>query len=190
MSGLLTLETVQRTSNVADWKVSAKPKFREVGKMGRMDEFRRITDDDIKEAEAQAALEADPDYEDPDDGWYIADSFGDRENRFGQRIGAEAIDEKSFNRYLKDISNALKKRDNAAIAEYGWIASLLVDPQIPQAQQWVSKYAGSNLNYIKDLSVAYNSITQLGAVYTGGKYESLLKNRPRKSLNNDDLNLF
>jgi hypothetical protein len=46
------------------------------------------------------------------------------------------------------------------------------------------------LYYTKDLGTAFNAITQLGAVYTGGKYENLLKNKPRKTLNDDDLNLF
>ena len=39
----------------------------------------------------------------------------------------------------------------------------------------MAKYAGSYLSYNKDLSVAYNVITQLGVEYTGGKYENLLK---------------
>jgi hypothetical protein len=178
-----------------DWKQSGKPKFREAGKMGRMSEFRRLTDEDIADAEAQAALEADPEYEDPDDGWYIADSFGSRDDRFGQRLGKEDINEKTFNKYINEVmelsrKNAKTGNVNAVQEKYGWIAGVLVDPNLPTAQTWLAKYAGSNLSYIKDLSIAFNSITQLGAVYTGGKYESLLKNRPRKSLNNDDLNLF
>ena len=190
VSGLLTLETIEKTISVDNWKASAKPKFREPGKMGRMSEFRALTEEDIQEADAQAALEADPEYEDPDDGWYIADSFGDRSTRFGERIGGDSIDEKSFNKFLKDINDAVKKRDKTAVQQYGWMAALLTDPNIPQAQQWVNKYASSSLNFSKDLKVAYNSLTQLGAAYTGGKYESLLKSKPRKSLNNDDLNLF
>jgi hypothetical protein len=179
-----------------DWKQSGKPKFREAGKMGRMSEFRRLTDEDIAEAEAQAALEADPAYEDPDDGWYIADSFGSRDDRFGQRLGKEDIDEKTFNKYIQQVSELSRKSSKdgnvqAVQEKYGWIAAMLVDATaLPTAQTWLVKYAASNLSFIKDLTVAFNSITQLGAVYTGGKYESLLKNRPRKSLNNDDLNLF
>lgn len=189
--GLMTLETVEKTVQVEDWKASAKPKFREPGKMGRMSEFKRLTEEDIAEAEAQAALEADPEYQDPDDGWYIADSFGDRDSRFGQRIGKESINEKNFNKYLIAIQDALRrKRPDEAVNEFGWVAEVLVSPDIPTTQQWVAKYASSNLSYLKDLNVAYNSMTQLGAVYTGGKYENLLKNRPRKSLNDDDLKLF
>jgi hypothetical protein len=52
---------------------------------------------------------------------------------------------------------------------YGWIASLLVDPDVPTAQTWLAKYATSNLNYKKDLTFSYISVTQLGAVSTGGK---------------------
>lgn len=191
LTGLLTLQTVERTIQVSDWKASAKPKFREAGKMGRMSEFKRLTEEDIAEAEAQEALEADPEYQDPDDGWYIADSFGDRDSRFGQRIGKESISEKTFNKYLVTIQDALRKKNpQDAVQDFGWVAEVLVNPDIPTAQQWVAKYASSNLSYLKDLNVAYNSMTQLGAVYTGGKYENLLKNRPRKSLNDDDLKLF
>ena len=189
MSGLFTIEAVKKTRTSEDWRQSVKPKFREAGKMGRMSEFRRLTDEDIQEAEAQAELEADPDYEDPDDGWYIVDSFGSREERFGDRIGKDQITEKTFNKFIKEISEKSKKK-GADLSEYGWIAEMLTDPNAPTSQTWLSKYAGSNLNYIKDLLASYNSVTQLGVVYTGGKYESLLKNKSRKSLNNDELNLF
>ena len=146
-----------------------------------MSEFKKLTDEDIAQAELDADLE------DPDDGWYIADSFGDRERRFGERIGSEDINEKSFNKYVKELSDAAKGKKS--LSEYGWIGTLLADPSIPTAQTWLVKYAGSYLNFNKDLSAAFNSLTQLGAVYTGGKYENLLKDRPRKSLNDDGLNL-
>jgi Peroxidase len=193
LSGLLTLELVEKTRTADDWKQSTRPKFREAGKMGRMSEYKPVTDDDI----AQAALEADPDYVSGDDDWYIADSFGTRDDRFGQRLGKDDINEKNFNKYLKELQVLNKKGSSTTTVandnggdEYGWIAKLLLDPSLPTVQTWWTKYAGTNLAYIKDLTIAYNSVTQLGAVYTGGKYENLLKNRPRKSLNNDDLNLF
>lgn len=183
LSALLTLETVEKTRTSDDWRAPAKPKFREPGKMGRMSEFKRLTDEDI----AQAELEADLDYEDPDDGWYIADSFGTRDDRFGQRLGKEEISEKTFNKYIKELLTSGKSsKDN----DFGWAADLLLDPDVPTAQTWLKKYGGANLSFTKDLGIAYNSITQLGAVYTGGKYENLLKNKPRRSLNDDDLNLF
>ena len=190
LTALLTLQTVEKTRSADDWKQSAKPKFREAGKMGRMSEFRKLSEEDIAEAEAQAELEADPEYEDPDDGWYIAESFGSKETRFGERIGKDEIDEKTFNKYVKELDTAIRKKDKNALEKFGWIASLLSDPLVPTAQTWVSKYAASNLNYKKDLGLSYGSITQLGAVYTGGKYENLLKGKPRKSLNDDDLKLF
>lgn len=186
LSGLLTLEYVEKTRTVEDWKQSARPRFREPGKMGRLSEFKPLTDDDI----AQAELESDPEYEDPDDGWYIADSFGSRESRFGDRLAKDQINEKTFNKYLKDIAEKSKKQGPDAFEEYGWIAMLVMDKDSPTSSTWLNKYAGSNLSYIKDLSISYNSLTQLGAVYTGGKYENLLKNKPRKSLNDDDLKLF
>jgi hypothetical protein len=188
LAGLLTLEFVGKSRTADDWKQSAKPKFREAGKIGRMSEFRKLTDEDIAIAEAQAELEADPEYEDPDDGWYIADTFGTRETRFGDRLGKDVMTEKTFNMYVKELSEATKKKGD--VSKFGWIGQTLLDPNTPTVQTWLVKYAGSNLNYVKDITVAFNSVTQLGAVYTGGKYESLLKGRPRKSLNDDELNLF
>lgn len=185
--GLMTLETIEKTRTTEDWKASAKPKFREQGKMGRMSEFRRLTEEDIEEAEAQALLEADPEYEDPDDGWYIADSFGTKDDRFGERLAKGDINAKTFNKYVKTLLEAQKA---GTVVELGWIAVLLSDPDLPTAQSWLQKYGASNINYVKDLSNSFNAVTQLGAVYTGGKYENLLKTKTRKSLNNDDLNLF
>jgi hypothetical protein len=184
MAGYLTLEKVEKSRSTDDWRQSAKPKFREPGKIGRMSEFRKLTDEDIAQAEL------DSDLEDPDDGWYIADSFGTRDDRFGDRLGKEEISEKTFNKYVIEYNNIMKKKGSKDTSDYGWVGSLLADANIPTAQTWVQKYASTNLSFIKDLSVSYNSLTQLGAVYTGGKYENLLKNKPRKSLNNDDLNLF
>jgi hypothetical protein len=186
LSALLTLELVEKTRTTEDWKASTRPKFREPGKMGRVSEFRKLTDEDF----AQAQLEEDPEYEDPDDGWYIADSFGTKESRFGDRIAKDAIDEKTFNKYMKEINDAIKKNKVGDLQQFGWIATMLTDVNSPTILTWLQKYAGSNLSYIKDLGIAYNSLTQLGAVYTGGKYENLLKGKPRKSLNDDDLKLF
>ena len=61
---------------------------------------------------------------------------------------------------------------------------------LPTAASWVSKYGAKPLVYEKDLKVAYNAVTQLGAEYTGGKYESLLKNKKRKTLNDNDLDFL
>ena len=184
LTGLMTLEIVEKTRSAADWKASSKPKFREAGKIGRMSEFKRLTEEDI----AQAELEADPEYQDPDDGWYIADSFGTRDTRFGERLAQEDMDEKTFNKYLKELADATRK--NGDLSKFGWVGTLVANSDSPTAQTWLAKYASSNLNYVKDLNTAFNSLTQLGAVYTGGKYENLLKNKPRKSLNDDDLKLF
>lgn len=182
LGGLLTLQTVEKARSTEDWKASSRPKFVERGKMGRMSDYKRLSDDDI------LAAEADEFDEDPDDGWYIADSFGGRDDRFGQRIAKDEINEKNFNKYLKDLDGLVKKKKS--VDDFGWIAKVLFDPESPTTQAWLKKYADSNLSYTKDLGIAFNSVTQLGAVYTGGKYENLLKNKPRKTLNNDDLNLF
>lgn len=181
LGGLLTLQRVEKTRTTEDWKESVKPKFVERGKMGRMSDYKRLTDEDVK-----AALEDEYD-EDPDDGWYIADSFGTKDDRFGQRIAKDQIDEKNFNKYMKDLYAFSIKKNTDDV--FGWIGDQILDSNSPTTQAWLKKYADSNLSYTKDLGTAYNAVTQLGAVYTGGKYENLLKNKPRKSLNNDDLNL-
>lgn len=180
LGGLLTLQRVEKTRSTEDWKESVKPKFVERGKMGRMSDYKKLTDEDIK-----AALEDEYD-EDPDDGWYIADSFGTRDDRFGQRIAKDQLDEKTFNKYMKDLYAFSIKKNTDDV--FGWVGKQILDQDSPTTQAWLKKYADSNLSYTKDLGIAYNSITQLGAVYTGGKYENLLKNKPRKSLG-DDLNL-
>jgi hypothetical protein len=183
LGGLLTVVSVQQSRSTDDWKESVKPKFVERGKMGRMSDFKRLTEEDI------ASMEDEYD-EDPDDGWYIADSFGTRDEAFGARIGKDLINEKTFNKFLKELNdeaNPKKGKVGEIPAKFGWIASVLLDTNTPTSQAWLNKYAQSNLAYLKDLNVAFNSVTQLGAEYTGGKYENLLKNRPRKSLNDDDM---
>jgi hypothetical protein len=194
LSGLLTLQLVEKNRTTEDWKASVKPKFVERGKMGRMSDYKKLTDEDI-----QAAL-SDEYEEDPDDGWYIADSFGGKDERFGQRLAKDTISEKTFNIYMKDLlksaQGAVASKKSTATASaadatnFGWIGKQILDPDSPVCQAWLKKYADSNIYYVKDLGSSFNAITQLGAVYTGGKYENLLKNRPRKTLNNDDLNLF
>ena len=181
LGGLLTLERVEKTIPTENWKASGKKKFVERGKLGRMSDYKMLTDEDIK-----AALE-DEYEEDPDDGWYIADSFGTRDDRFGSRIAKDELNESNFNRYIQDLNTYYTKKKGED--NFGWIGKQILDADNPTAVAWLKKYSDSNLNYTKDLKVAFNSITQLGAVYTGGKYESLLKNKPRKSLNDDDLNL-
>lgn len=188
LSGLMTLELVEKARSAADWAEAAKPKFRERGKMGRMSEYKALTDEDIANAEASEFDDEDDD-EEPlfDNGrTYIADSFGTRDERFGKRIGAGEIDEKTFNKYLKELDDAMMSRKGAKkVSDFGWIGMLLADKDSPTTQTWLKKYAGSNLNYLKDLKVSFNAVTQLGAVYTGGKYENLLKNKPRKSLGDE-----
>ena len=191
LGGLMTLELVEKSRTTDDWKESAKPVFRERGKIGRMSEFKQLTDEDIAAAEFEDDDEDDGEEPLFDNGrTYIAESFGTREERFGKRIGKDQINEKTFNKYLKELDEAAFSKKKGDVSKFGWIGLLLVDKDSPVTQTWVKKYAGSNLNYLKDLKVSFNAVTQLGAVYTGGKYENLLKNKSRKSLNSDDLNLF
>ena len=87
LSGLMTLQLVEKSRTTEDWKASVKPKFVERGKMGRMSDYKRLSEEDI-----QAALsDEQANEEDPDDGWYIADSFGGRDERFGQRLAKDTI---------------------------------------------------------------------------------------------------
>jgi hypothetical protein len=100
--------------------------------------------------------------------WYIADSFGTHESRFGDRIRK---DEKNFNKYFKPLAEGLKKKEKSnASEEFGWVALLLTDSDSPDVSQpWLNKYASSNLSYLKDLRFAFNSITQPSDPYTKGK---------------------
>jgi len=183
---MLTINTVQKSRSSEDWKQTMKPKFREPGKMGRASDFKRLSDEDIAALEQESTVEG-------DDGWYIAESFGTRTEQFGAKIGNGQIGERTFNLYLKDLyakGNNKKPNANKVQAvrdEFGWIGEILTDKNNPTAEAWLSKYAGSYLNYNKDLLVAYNAVTQLGSEYTGGKYEALLKDRKRKTLNDDDM---
>lgn len=188
LGGLMTLQLVEKSRTAEDWRASAKPKFRERGKIGRASEFKPLSDEDI--ASELAEDEDDEPSLFDDSNLYIAESFGTREERFGKRIGVEEINEKTFNRYLKELDEAASSKKKGDLSKFGWIGTLLVDKDSPTTQTWVKKYAGSNLNYLKDLKSSYNAVTQLGAVFTGGKYESLLKDKPRKALNDDGLNLF
>ena len=157
-----------------------------------------------------------------DDGWYIADTFGTADSRFGKSLSKE---KPTLSTYLKDLS-----KSSPSTSQYSWVKSFLLSKDLPTAQSWVSKYGSKPLLYEKDLKVAYNAVrclvcsrsyskkstllralrsriqvahhlpgslclsnlqvTQLGAEFTGGKYESLLKNRKRKSLNDDSLDFL
>ncbi len=178
LTALLTLEKTQKDASPGDWAKSDKAKFRERGKIGRMSEFKKLTDEDIANAESS---EFDDDDEPGlfDDQPYIADTFGTRDQAFGKKAGD--LNEKNFNKFIQDINKTFKT--GTVDKSLGWIAVLLTDKDLPGTQTWVSKYAQSNLNYLKDLGIAFNSMSQLGAEFTGGKYDSLLRNKPRKRLN-------
>merc|ERR1712038_72483 len=150
--------------------------------IGRMSEYKRLTDEDIANA---AAAEFEDDDDEPglfDDQPYIADTFGTRDQAFGKKTGN--LDPKAFNKYLQSVNKGFKT--GSPDKSLGWIAELLTDKDLPGTQTWVAKYAQSNINYQKDLGIAFNSLSQLGGEFTGGKYENLLKNKPRKRLNDFD----
>jgi len=179
LGALMTLQITEKERDPKDWAKSDKKGFRERGKMGRMSEFKRLSDDDIA---AELAKDGFDDEDDEpglfDDQPYIADTFGTRSQAFGKTAGD--LNDKNFNKYLQELNKFSKK---PAGQPYGWIGDLILDPKNPSCGIWLAKYAQSYLAYTKDLGVAFNSLTQLGGEFTGGKYENLLKNRPRKSLN-------
>lgn len=181
LSALLTLELAEKDKDPKDWAKSEKAGFRERGKMGRVSEFRKLSDEDIA---AELAKDGEDDEDDEPslfaDDSYIADTFGTKDQAFGKKAGD--LNEKNFNKYLQELNKFAKKPDTQP---YGWIGDLILDKQNPGPSIWLAKYAQSYLNYQKDLSIAFNSLTQIGGEFTGGKYENLLKNRPRKTLNDE-----
>lgn len=177
---LLTLEVAEKETDSANWAKSDKPKFVERGKMGRMSDYKRLTDEDIASELAKDGVDEDDEPGLFDDEPYIADTFGTKDQAFGKKAGS--LNEKNFNLYIIELNKYMNKGSKQP---YGWIGDLLVDKASPGTQQYVSKYAKSYLNYEKDLRVSFNSMTQLGGEFTGGKYDSLLRDRPRKTLNDD-----
>ena len=184
---LLSIDSIEKATPGGDWKANSKPKFREAGKMGRMSEFKALSDEDIASELAKDGADDDVDEGESytvsgDDGWYIADTFGGADDKFGKRVSKEK----------PELSMALRNlaKTTSATTQYSWIVGLLLSKDLPTAQSWVTKYGSKPLLYEKDLKVAYNALTQLGGEYTGGKYESLLKNKKRKTLNDDDLDFL
>uniref|UniRef100_A0A7S4NET6 Plant heme peroxidase family profile domain-containing protein n=1 Tax=Odontella aurita TaxID=265563 RepID=A0A7S4NET6_9STRA len=182
---LLTLRLAQKGRAGQDWKSSQRGQFVERGKIGRMSDYKRLTDEDIAEMEADDDEDEGSELTDNED-YYIAETFGSKDQVFGQGIG-KGITEKNFNVFLAQLNevSAKKKGAKGNTADFGWIGDLLLDKENPTSQAWVNKYGQSVLSYNKDLGIAYGAVTQLGAEFTGGKYENLLKNKPRKSLSDD-----
>ena len=73
---LLSIDSIEKATPEGDWKANSKPKFREAGKIGRMSEFKALSDEDI---EAELSKDDDDGEESytvsGDDGWYIADTL-------------------------------------------------------------------------------------------------------------------
>eukprot|EP00584_Thalassiosira_punctigera_P007067 CAMPEP_0172529538 /NCGR_PEP_ID=MMETSP1067-20121228/3600_1 /TAXON_ID=265564 ORGANISM="Thalassiosira punctigera, Strain Tpunct2005C2" /NCGR_SAMPLE_ID=MMETSP1067 /ASSEMBLY_ACC=CAM_ASM_000444 /LENGTH=433 /DNA_ID=CAMNT_0013313607 /DNA_START=150 /DNA_END=1451 /DNA_ORIENTATION=+ len=180
---LLSVDSIEKATPEGDWRASSKPKFREAGKIGRMSDFKKLTDEDIEAELAKDGADDEESYTvSGDDGWYIADTFGTADSRFG----------KSLTDKKPELSTAFKNmaKTSASSTQYSWVSGFLLSKDLPTAQQWVNKYGSKPLLYEKDLKVAYNAVTQLGAEFTGGKYESLLKNKKRKTLNDDELDFL
>lgn len=182
---VLTLRLAQKGRASQDWKASQRGRSVERGKIGRMSDFKRLTDEDIADMEADDELNQSSELEDNED-VYIADTFGSKDQVFGQGVG-QGMTEKNFNKFLVQLNDisAKKKGVKGSTADFGWIGELLLDKENPTSQAWVNKYGQSVLIYNKDLGIAYGAVTQLGAEFTGGKYENLLKGKPRKSLSDE-----
>ncbi|KAL9184504.1 hypothetical protein ACHAXT_012474 [Thalassiosira profunda] len=180
---LVSIDTIEKATPEGDWKANSKPKFREAGKIGRMSDFKKLTDEDIENELAKDGLDDEESYTvSGDDGWYIADTFGTADDKFGKRASKDKL----------ELSTAFKTlaKASASTTQYSWIGGLLLSKDLPTAKSWVDKYGSKPILYEKDLKVAYNAVTQLGAEFTGGKYESLLKNKKRKTLNDDELDFL
>jgi hypothetical protein len=124
----------------------ARPKFREQGKMGRMSEFKQLTDEDIADAALQAELESDPEYKitTMDGTLPIALALVNLARRSHRQatILAKRI---STSKPLADNIKKSKDKNTVDIGEeFGWIALLLTDPDSPTSQTWLNKYASSN----------------------------------------------
>ncbi|KAL7465834.1 hypothetical protein ACHAXS_006156 [Conticribra weissflogii] len=178
---LLSIDSIEKATPEGSWKEAAKPKFRERGKIGRMSEYKALSDEDIEKELAKGDEEEESYVVEGDDDWYIADTFGTQEDRFGKRV-TEGGGLQEFSYTLKNLAKTKQGE-----TQYGWIKGFLLSKDLPTAATWVTKYGSKPLIYEKDLKVAYNALTQLGGEFTGGKYESLLKNKKRKTLNNDEL---
>ena len=113
---LLSIDSIEKATPEGDWKQSSKPRFREPGKMGRMSEFKKLTDQDIA-----AELAKDDDDEsytiEGDDDWYIADTFGTQEDRFGKSVASQKIE---FNTALKTLAKGVGD------TQYGWVKDFLL----------------------------------------------------------------
>jgi hypothetical protein len=150
---LLSIDTIEKATPEGDWKQSQKPKFREAGKMGRMSEFKALTDEDIA---SELAKDDDESYTiEGDDDWYIADTFGTQEDRFGKRVNSG--EKPSLSTALKNLA-----KTSSSSTQYSWVKDFLLSKDLPTAQTWVQKYGSKPLIYEKDLKVTYNSVTQLG----------------------------
>jgi len=112
---LLSVDSIEKATPEGDWKQSTKPKFREAGKIGRMSEFKKLTDEDIAN---ELAKDDDESYViEGDDDWYIADTFGTQEDRFGKSVASQKIE---FNTALKNLSKG------GGDTQYGWIRGFLL----------------------------------------------------------------
>eukprot|EP00970_Alexandrium_tamarense_P006152 scaffold1033_cov205-Alexandrium_tamarense.AAC.11 len=106
-----------------DWKASKKPKFREAGKIGRMSEFKALSDEDIANELAKDSEEDEGESYtvDGDDGWYIADTFGTQKDRFGQNVANGNGDANNFSSTLKNL-----QKEKQGGTQYAWIREFLL----------------------------------------------------------------
>jgi hypothetical protein len=80
-----------------------------------MSEFKKLTDEDIaaelaKDDEESFVIEG-------DDDWYIADTFGTQDDRFGKSVASQKIE---FNTALKTLSKG------GGDTQYKWIRGFLL----------------------------------------------------------------
>jgi len=109
LCGLLTINKVEKDKDPSSWRESGKPKYVQRGKMGRSSDYKKLSDEDFNELAKDAI-------DDDDDGlqeeeYYIADSFGTKDQAFGKKTGD--LDTKTFNRYITLLSKFIPMKNTS-----------------------------------------------------------------------------
>jgi len=174
---LLTLETSEMKPDT-DMLNSGKGKAAKRGQMGRAlsEKELRLGGGLSYEPEGDEEPSVEKFAGDIDD-FLIVDSYGTKDERYGKRVKS-GVTAKEFNKVIKNVVDKLKKNDK--FRGDNWIEATLV--ATPGMRSVIAKYAEQNLTYLKDVGKTYDRVTQLGGVYTGGKYDSLLSGREKEKL--------
>lgn len=173
-----TLAALQQESVVAAPAEEKEERgtFAKRGKMGRATEKKssNVAIDLYGTNEGEEDADVDK-FEGDLDEFYIADAFGSRKQAYGRRVGSTKGVDTEFNQIFNTYTFAARDRKPAT----GWVEQTLRSDN--NALIWIAKYGTERLTYIKDIGKTFYRVTEVGGVYTGGKYAALLDNRgPQK----------